>query len=583
VSTNAAIARIFDEIAAALELRGENVFRVRAHEKVARIVEDLPADVSALPLEKLLAIEGIGEGSASKIREFVEHGTVKEHEELWKALPRGLMQVLAVPGLGPKSVKLLWEKGGVTDLASLRAKLADGSLAAVPRMGAKTLQNIADALEFMKKSGGRVRLGDAMPLAELIVDELRSVRGVSRVEFAGSLRRGKETIGDIDILACGANAKAISDRFVSLPEIEKILVHGESKCSVRLAAGIQVDLRVVDASCYGAALMYFTGSKEHNVRLRERALAQGLTLNEYGLFPEDDKPTPPHQRGVKPLAAKTEEEIYATLGLPWIPPELREDRGEIDLALRKKLPKLVEVTEIKSELHAHTTASDGAMTIDELVGEAKRRGFHTIAVTDHSRSSVQANGLSPERLLAHIAAIHAARTRHSGIQILAGSEVDIHVDGSLDYDDALLAKLDLVIASPHASLRQEPAKATERLIRAVQHPRVHILGHPTGRLINEREGLSPDIAALAKAAASAGTALEINANDWRLDLRDSHVRVALDAGCMIAIDCDVHVRHNFDHLRYGVLTGRRGGLSRDRCVNCLGPAELERWLAKKRK
>lgn len=579
--SNATLARLFDEIAAGHELRGESVFRVRANEKVARILESLPLEAATLSLEALMAIEGIGEGSAHKIREFAEHGRIAEHDELWKALPKGLLGVMAVPGLGPKTVKLLWEKAGVTDLASLRAKLADGSLEALPRMGAKTLQNIRDAVAFMEKSGGRMRLGDALPLAESIVAILRKVKGAKEVEYAGSLRRGRETIGDIDILASGSDPAALAKAFLSLPTIDKVLVKGETKCSVRLEAGVQVDLRVVDHAAFGAALLYFTGSKEHNVRLRERALAKGLTLNEYGLFKEDGDPTPPQQRGIKPVVAESEASIFKALGLDWIPPELREDRGEIDAAAHHRLPKLIELAEIKAELHAHTIASDGALSIDELVGEAKRRGFHTIAVTDHSRSSVQANGLSAERLREHIEAVHAARARHPEITVLAGSEVDILADGHLDYDDELLKLLDLVVASPHAALRQEPAKATARLIKAVSHPHVHILGHPTGRLINDREGLSPDIVAIAKAAAKSGTALEVNANDWRLDLRDTHVKAAVDAGCLIAINCDVHGRSNFDLLRYGVTTARRGWLEAEQCVNAWGKEKLAKWVGGK--
>lgn len=581
--SNADLSRLFTELAAGLELTGANPFRVRAHEKVAKILDDLPGDAASMTAKELVAIDGIGEGSATKIREFVDTGHVVEHDELWSRIPRGLLEVMHVPGLGPKSIKLLWEQGGVIDLATLRAKLADGSLASVPRMGEKTLANIKDALAFMEKSGGRIRLGEAMPIAEAIVERLRAVKGVEHVEFAGSLRRGKETIGDIDVLACGKDPGAIAKAFVTMPEIDKVLVDGDTKCSVRLSRGVQADLRIVAASCFGAALMYFTGSKEHNVRLRERAIARGFRLNEYGLFKasSDDDKTPPQERGAKPVAAKTEEQIYAKLGLPWIPPEDREDRGELDRTADQHTA-LVALDDIRSELHAHTIASDGGLSIDQLAGEAKRRGFHTIAVTDHSKSSVQANGLSAERLLKHIAEIRAAEKRLGDIRILAGSEVDILADGTLDYDDELLRKLDIVVASPHAALRQEPEKATARLLKAIGHPLVNILGHPTGRLVNDREGLSPDIAALARAAGKHGTALEINANDWRLDLRDTHVRVAIEHGALIAIDCDVHASSNFDMLRYGVMTARRGGCPKDACVNTWDAAKLGQWLATKR-
>jgi len=583
MASSATLAQLFNEMAAALELTGANMFRVRAHEKVARVIEELPGDVTSMSLAELMALDGIGEASAKKIREFAVTGAIAEHQELWRTLPRGLLEVMKVPGLGPKTVKTLWEQGGVLDLASLSEKLENGSLTTLPRLGEKTLARIRDAIAFMQSAGGRIRLGDALPIAEAIVELLRAVPGAARVEYAGSLRRGRETIGDIDILASGTDLPALGDRFVFMPRVESVLAHGPRKCSVRLRAGVQgllqVDLRLVDEPAFGAALLYFTGSKEHNVALRERALARGLTLNEYGLFPNDDEATPPQARGVAPVAAATEESICAALELPWMAPDLREDRGE----LTSPLPTLIELADIKAELHAHTTASDGALSILQLALAAIARGFHTIAVTDHSRSSPLAGGLTAERLVAHITAIREVqREVGSRIRILAGSEVDILVDGSLDYDHELLAALDIVVASPHASLRQEPEKATARLIRAVRHPLVHILGHPTGRLINAREGLSPDINALIEAAHESGTALEINSNDHRLDLRDTHVRAAVDRGCLIAINCDVHGQSNFDLLRYGVMTARRGRLTAEQCLNAWSAPRLLQWLAAKR-
>jgi len=581
MSTNATIAALFEEMAALLELTGANGFKVNAAAKVARVVEDLDGDLAALAetpgaLEK---IDGIGSGSAKRIREWLETGSIKDLEKLRSEVPPGLPDVLAVPGLGPKTVRLMWKDAGVVDLASLKAKLADGSLLELPRMGEKTLARIRESLEFMETSGGRARLGDAMPVALELVDLVRGVPGVERVEYAGSLRRGRETIGDLDVLASGGDPAALVEAFRTNPRATSVLLAGETKCSVRLANGMQADLRVVEDSCFGAAWLYFTGSKEHNVRLRERAIARKMRLNEYGLFPDDGDDAPPQSRGVAPVAAKTEEEIYKALGLPWIPPELREDRGELELA---KTPRLVEVADIRSELHAHTKASDGQMTIEEIAKAARDRGFHTLAITDHSKSSVQANGLSVQRLRAHIDAVREADAKMADIRLYAGSEVDILADGRLDYDDDLLAELDWVVASPHVALRQEPKVATERLLAAVRHPLVHVLGHPTGRLINARPGLEPDMEAIAKAAAESGTALEVNANHHRLDLRDRHVRLALEAGCWIAIDCDVHVAEQFDELRYGVLTARRGGLTPDRCLNCLDAKGLEAWRAAKR-
>ena len=591
MSTNSELARIFSEMAAVLEITGENVFRVNAYSNVARVIGDMTTDLRELATEKkkLTAIDGIGDGTAKKIMEFCETGRVKEHDELIAKVPPGVIQLTRLPGVGPKTAKMLWEKCGITDLQTLREKIDCGALAGLPKLGEKTITNIKQSLEFLAKSSERTRLGDAMPLAENLIEFLNSVEGVKRIEFAGSLRRGAETIGDIDLLACTSDPQRLAKAFTTMPLVEKVLGEGDTKCSVRLARGLQVDLRIIDENSFGAAMMYFTGSKLHNVRLRERAIKKKMRLNEYGLFPGDDadengddRPMgPPQKRGIKPIAAKTEEEIYKALGLPFIPPELREDRGEF-APPNAKLPSLITIDDIKAELHAHTKASDGHFTIDELINEAKSRGFHTIAITDHSRSSVQANGLSPERLLAHIDAVREAAANHKGINVLAGSEVDILNDGRLDYDDELLAKLDIVIASPHGQLKQEPQLATQRLLRAIRHPLVHIIGHPTGRMINRREGLTPDINAMIEAAVECNTALEINANHYRLDLRDTHVRAAVAAGALIAIDTDAHGEVDFDELRYGILTARRGWLTATQCINAWPKAKLGKWLKSKR-
>ena len=582
MSTNAELSHIFNEMSKVLQLIGANPFRVNAHANVARILKDMIVDVAELADDpaKLTAIDGIGAGSAKKIVEFVQTGKVKEYEELLDSIPRGLLEVMAIPGLGPKTVKLMWEKAGITSLATLKKKLNSGQLEKLPRMGAKTVANIKESLAFAATASQRTRLGEAMILAEAIVEFLTKVKGENRVEYAGSLRRGLDTIGDIDILATTTEPEAMSTAFREMPGVQKVLAAGETKSSIRLESGVQVDLRVIEDTSFGAALMYFTGSKQHNVVLRERAIKKGLRLNEYGLFPDDgEHDEPPQKRGVKPVAAKTEQAIYTALDLPWFPPEVREDRGELDV---KTTPKLIELDDIKAELHAHTIASDGKMTIDELAHEAKARGFHTVAVTDHSRSSIQANGLSPKRLREHIDAVREANERIKGITILAGSEVDIHADGRLDYDDTLLAELDVVIASPHSALRQDAKAATRRLVTAISHPLVHVLGHPTGRLINKREGLHPDINALIQAALEHDTALEINANYQRLDLRDVHVKAAVDAGALIAINTDAHTPDHFDFLRYGILTARRGWLTPKQCINAWTKQKLHAWLGAKR-
>ncbi len=584
---NQALATRFEQIAAMLELLGADSFRVSAHRKVARVIEDSSEDFGALAADRdaLLAIEGIGAKTADKIIEFATTGEIVEHRELGEKVPAGLMDVLAVPGVGPKTAKLLWENLGVTDLAGLKKVIDNETILTLPRMGAKSVEKIRSAIAFHESAGARTPIGIALPIAERFAERVRELQGVKQCQFAGSLRRGRDTIGDIDLICAASDKHAISvgEAFRAFPEVTEVLAAGDTKSSVRAQVDgvrIQIDLRVVDPSQFGAALLYFTGSKAHNVRLRERAQKKGLTLNEYGLFKDDGEPAP-QNRGAKSLAGKTEGDIYDALETAAPPPEIREDLGELAHDPGHDFG-LITLQDIKAELHAHTTASDGALSILELAAEAKRRGFHTIAITDHSKTQQVARGLDRKRLLEHIEAIRAAQDEIEGITILAGSEVDIMPDGSLDYKDDLLERLDVVVASPHWSLTQKPAEATKRLLKAIEHPLVHIIGHPTGRLINRREGLSPDMGELFAAAAEHDTALEINSHWLRLDLRDTHVRGALAAGCLITIDCDVHGTTDFDHLRYGVLTGRRGGLTPDRCLNAWSRSKLHTWLAAKR-
>lgn len=601
MSFNRDAVRLLNEIASMMELLGENPFKINAHARAARAIEGMSQDLGAVTGDRsaLTDIEGIGPKIADKLIELGATGGMSEHKALAEKVPAGLMGLLNIPGLGPKTVRLLWQERDVTDLAGLKAIIEDGSILELPRMGKKAVEKIAAAIKFAEQDTGRLHLGVAMPVAESVVEHMRGVKGVTRVTFAGSLRRGKETVGDIDILVCADDPAAAGEAFRSMPDVVAVLAAGDTKSSVRYGLdvdlgrwnfegksgdaeerpSVQVDLRVVDESSWGAALMYFSGSKEHNVRLRERALKQDLTLNEYGLFPEGrEAEGSPQSRGVKPVAAATEEEIYAKLGLVFVPPELREDRGELSL---DETPALIEVGDIKAELHAHTTESDGSLLLAELVAGAKERGFHTIAVTDHSKSAAVAGGLTVKRLRAQREAIDAARQETKGITILHGSEVDILADGELDYDDEILAWLDVVVASPHAALSQDPKAATKRLLRAIENPHVNIIGHPTGRLINKRPGIEPAMDEIYAAAKEHDVALEINAHWLRLDLRDTHVRGAVEAGCLIAIDCDVHRAGDFDNLRYGVLTGRRGWLPKDRCVNTWSAKKLRGWLAKK--
>jgi DNA polymerase (family X) len=583
MATNAELSEHFEEFASILEILGANAFKVLAFRKVARALDALAADAKDLvgTPGALEAIDGIGASSAAKIREFVETGAIAELEELRGQVPPGLLELLGISGLGPKTIAQLWKERGVVDKASLKAKLASGELAGMKGFGAKKIENIAEAIALSEASAGRIRLGEALTIAESVIARMNAVDGVERVAYAGSLRRGRETIGDIDILCAAREPAKAHAAFREQPGVAKVLVSGETKTSVMTERGVQIDLRTLPKASFGAALMYFTGSKEHNVKLRERAISMGFRLNEYGLFPDDGKDAPQH-RGIVPIVSATEEEVFAALGLAFVPPELREDRGEVTVAEARTLPKLIEVADLRAELHAHTRASDGVMTIDELILAAQSKGHHTIAITDHSRSSVQANGLSPERLREHIRAVREAAARHPSMQVLAGSEVDILIDGRLDYDDDLLAELDIVVASPHASLKQEPALAMKRLLRAIEHPATRILGHPTGRIINGRPGLDIAINELVAAAREHDVALEINANPVRLDLRDTHVRAAVDGGALIAINCDSHHPDHLDFARFGVLTARRGWLTADRCVNTWAPDTIRRWLRRAR-
>jgi len=606
MSDNASIAECLRRIARLLEVTGADKFRILSHEKAARVIEGLTVNLAALAgdRKKLTEIEGVGPRIADKIVEYCTTGRMKELDELAATVPAGVVELMNISGLGPKSAAVFWKDGGITSLAALKAAIADGSLAKLPRMGAKSVEKLKESIALAELNNVRLPLGLALPVAERVVAFVKAIPGVMDAQFAGSLRRGRETIGDIDVLASGtlADAPSIFAAFRAMPGVVAIIASGETRCSVHVlidravaaapvpdsdpaalpppGRSVQVDLRVLEPASWGAALMYFTGSKEHNVQLRERALKMGYTLNDYGLFPLDknddgEREAAPHKRGVKSVAGTSEREVFAALKLPWIPPEAREAGGELDFTAE---PRLLELADIKSELHAHTIASDGSMTIEQLAARAKERGFHTIAVTDHSKSSFQARGLTVERLHEHVEAVRKAAEKIKGIQILAGSEVDILTDGSLDYDDATLALLDIVIASPHASLTQDPAKATARLLAAIKHPRVNILGHPTGRLINRRPGLSPDMDALIAAAVEHDVALEINAHWHRLDLRDSHVRAAMKAGALIAVDCDVHEEDDFDNLRFGVQTARRGWATPERCINTWDAKKLRQWL-----
>ena len=598
MSFNDRLAKVLDEIATLLELSGGDRFRVNAHAKAARTLRDTTTDLEPIADDPkaLTALDGIGKGMAEKIGEFKRTGKLEDHESLLAEVPSGLLDVMGVQGLGPKTVRAMWKELNVTDLDGLKRVIKSGELATLPRMGAKAVEKIKTGLKFLESTGTRTHIGVAMPVAERVVEFMRTVDGVQRADFAGSLRRGKETIGDIDVLCVADEPKRAHEAFRSMEGVVDVIAAGERKSSVRLSAGegygrwkgfepeggltLQVDLRTVPAKSWGAALMYFTGSKEHNVKMREKALAKGLTLNEYGLFPDEEPDAgPPQDRGIEPVASEDEEKVYAKLELAWVPPEMREDRGELMI---DATPELLTVEDIKAELHAHTTASDGKLELEQLAQAAIDRGFHTLAVTDHSKSSAQAGGLNETRLAEQAEVIARANEALPEITIMKGSEVDILADGSLDFDDDTLAALDVVVASPHVALDQDPKKATKRLLKAIENPCVHILGHPTGRIISRRPGLQPAMDEIIAAAKEHDVALEINAHWLRLDLRDTHVRAAVEAGVKIAIDCDVHAESDYDNLRFGVVTGRRGWLTKDLCVNAWSKTKLHKWLRSKR-
>jgi len=594
MSFNQNASTIFSRIAQMLELLGSDRFRVNAANKASRELKALTADLEALALAEdtkaLVALEGIGKGTAAKLIELALSGTISEHDELAAKVPSGLMEVLAIPGLGPKTVKLMWDDLGIESIDDLKAEIDKGTVGELPRMGAKTIENMIAAIAFLESSGDRLHLGLAMPIANQIVEHMLGVEGTLKARYAGSLRRGEETIGDLDILIATTDPDCARESFTAMQGVTRVLASGETKSSVRFAlssanerfkdlstpAEIQIDLRIVPEESWGAALAYFTGSKDHNVALRKVAIKQGMTLNEYGLFNNNDD-------RADPIACHSEEGIYSALNLDVVPPPLRQDRGELATADHPHhLPHLIELADIKADLHTHTTDSDGKLSLNESASIAKSRGFHTLAITDHSQSSAIANGLKPDRLRTQIHSIHEFNDSFEGMTIIAGSEVDILVDGSLDYDDDLLNELDIVVASPHAGLRAKAKQATKRLLKAISHPAVHIIGHPTGRLIQRRAGLEPDMSELIAAAVEHDVALEINAHWMRLDLRDTHVRAAVEAGCKIAINCDVHRAQDYDNLIYGVLTGQRGWLTPDLCINTWPHNRLHAWLQSKR-
>jgi DNA polymerase (family 10) len=590
MSLNHDLANIFRTMAAIFEIKGESVFKAIAFSKVSRILNDMTFDIKkAYDDGTLKDIEGIGASSRKVIEDYIKTGRSPDYEEVATSVPAGLLPLLEIPGLGPKTIALLWKERGVTNQEELVKAIDEGKLDGLKGIGAKKVEAIKQGIALKAQSVGRVGIVEAMPIAEGIVERVRKLKGIKRAEIAGSLRRRKETIGDVDIVAAceeGCDGSGIAAEFVKFPEVTKILGQGPSKSSVLTAGGVQVDLRLVPDENFGAALLYFTGSKDHNVRIRGRALDMGMTLSEWGLYDLDKyekaekKVAQPPK--LKPVASKTESDVYEKLGLRYIEPELREDRGEVALSEKGKLPKLITLADIKGDLHSHTTASDGVATIEQMAEAAKAKGYKFLAITDHSKSQVIANGLTADRLIKHAAAIRKWNDKIKGIKLFAGCEVDILVDGRLDFDESVLKELDYVVASPHVSLKQDSEKATDRLKRAIDTRYVNVIGHPTGRLINSREGLPLDFSQLFDRAVKNGTALEINAGWPRLDLNEINARAAMDAGVMLSINTDAHSVEGFDEMIYGINVARRAGATSSHVINCMTLDALEKFIAKKR-
>jgi DNA polymerase (family 10) len=568
---NDQVAEHLTAIADLLELRGESPFRANAYRDVARRIATHPEDVSTLVEEqRLRTIPGVGESIAARIAELIQHGTTQIYEDLTAAIPPGLRELLVVPGLGPKRIRLLYDTLGIASLHDLQEAARAGRLRTVPGFGAKMEERLLRDIGRVLQRTRRHLLGQAWPLAEEVAAAVRALPHVERVEIGGSVRRRLETIGDLDLVVATRQPEAVERTILDLSLVNQVLEHGPAKVSVVLRFGMQLDVRIIAPDAFGAAWLHFTGSKDHNIRLREMAIARGLKINEYGMFVE--------ATGER-IAGVTEEEMYARLGLPWIPPELREDRGEIEAARAGTLPTLITEADVRGDLHVHSDWSDGGATLEEMVQAARALGYAFLAITDHSQARSVAGGLTVERLRAQRAEIAKLNERYAPFRVLAGSEVDIRSDGALDFDDATLAELDFVVASIHSGFQQPREQITKRLLAALAHPAVDLIGHPTGRLIERREGYEFDAEAVIAAAARHGKALEINSQPDRLDLRDTLARRAHEAGVLIAVDTDAHSPRHFAALRFGIAQARRAWLPADAVINTW---PLERILAWRR-
>jgi DNA polymerase (family 10) len=564
---NRELAALFDKMANILEFKGENPFKINAYRKASRVLGDLTNDIEEIAQSgELKKVPGIGEGMAQKIEEYLKSGKISKYEEVRKGVSDELIAMMDIPGMGPKTLSMIYKEKKISDLSQLEKALEDGSLIGLPGMGEKKAENIKRGIELLRASKGRMNLGVAFPLAKRIVEALREKTGLKKIEWAGSLRRMRENIGDIDILATGPNHEKIVHTFTHLPEVREILASGGTKASVIVEGGVQIDLRVVGEDSYGAALQYFTGSKGHNIHLRGIAKAKGIKINEYGVF-----------KGEKKIGGKEEKDVYGALGMDWIAPELREDRGEIEAAQKKHLPKLVEEPEIRGDLHIHSKASDGTASIEEIAKAAQKKGYQYVAICDHTKSLRIAHGLDESRLLKQMEEIDQINAKLKGVQILKGAEVDILTDGKLDLTDKVLQKLDFVVAAIHSGFKQEKEKMTKRIVRALENPFVHCLAHPSGRLLGARAPYEVDIDQVMEAAKKYGKALEINATLERLDLDDIHSRKAKEMRIRLAVGTDAHHLDQLWMISLGIGVARRGWLETPDLLNTLSLKEIRKW------
>ncbi len=576
---NREIARLIAETADLMEIASEDPFRVRSYRNAAGVIENLPERIEEIAKDekrKLTDIPGIGKGIAAVIQEILSRGSFERRDKLLEKYPPTALELLKIQGLGPKTIAAVIDRFRVSTIDDLEKLCREQKLRTLPRMGAKLEEKILRSIAHYRKSAGRFLLAFGVQVAEELIAYLQNGTdgaGLDQITPAGSLRRGKETIGDLDLLVTGKKAARALERFVQHPKVTEVLGKGENKASARIGIeGLQVDVRALPPQSYGSALQYFTGSKDHNVALRQLALKKGYSLNEYGLFRTKDD---------RRVAGRTEEEVYAALGLEWIPPELRENQGEIEAAASGKLPRLVELSEIRGDIHMHTTESDGRVPLEEMAAAAQQRGYEYIAITDHSKALAMANGLDEKRVVAFARRVREWNRNGSGIRIFSGLECDILKDGSMDIAGDALAELDLVIASVHSYMNMEPAEMTDRLLKALENPYVKVLGHPTGRLLLNREAYHYDFEKVAEEAARRGVAFEINASPERLDLHATLLRIAKSKGARFTISTDAHHPAHLANIRFGVLMARRGWLTAGDILNTLPADKFLRALRPK--